>query len=59
MAKPKHPKRRTCWFWRCVLAIQLSAYTDATARRSVAHLTITNAKKLVWYNEGVALRYDI
>ncbi|MDR1925643.1 MAG: hypothetical protein LBQ66_14830 [Planctomycetaceae bacterium] len=26
------------WFWRCVLAIQLSAIADATARRSVAYL---------------------
>jgi hypothetical protein len=32
---------------------------NATAWWSVAHLTITNAKKDVWYNEGVALRYDI
>ncbi|MDR1923501.1 MAG: hypothetical protein LBQ66_03920 [Planctomycetaceae bacterium] len=46
-AKLTRPKRMAFWFYRCVLAIQLSACADATAQRSVAHLTITNAKKLV------------
>jgi hypothetical protein len=40
--KPKRPKHRADWFCRCVLAIQLSACADATARRSVAHHTFTN-----------------
>jgi hypothetical protein len=43
LAKPKRPKRRTFWFFRCVLAIQLSACADVTARRSVTHLTFANA----------------
>ncbi|MDR1923884.1 MAG: hypothetical protein LBQ66_05885, partial [Planctomycetaceae bacterium] len=29
--KPKRPKRRAFWFYRCVLAIQLSACADVTA----------------------------
>jgi hypothetical protein len=41
--KPKRPKRRVCWFWRCVLAIQLSACADVTARQSVTHLTFADA----------------
>jgi hypothetical protein len=36
------PVRLTFWFCRCVLAIQLSACADVTARRSVTHLTFAN-----------------
>jgi hypothetical protein len=35
-AKPKRPKRRACWFCRCVLAIQLSACADAIHQESLA-----------------------
>ncbi|MDR1925426.1 MAG: hypothetical protein LBQ66_13730 [Planctomycetaceae bacterium] len=48
-AKLKPPKRRAFWLtttiWRSAVFGLASLAENATARRSVAHLTITNAKK--------------
>jgi hypothetical protein len=42
----------TVWNINAFHAPTVGEYADATAQRSVAHLTITNVKKDVWYNEG-------
>jgi hypothetical protein len=51
-AKPKRPKRKADWLPMRFGDPTVGEYADATAWQSVAYLTITNAKKLVWYNEG-------